>query len=563
MATLLLRFPGGRYHATPWGHHVNEGLIEWPPSPWRLLRALLATGYTKLHWPADGPPPAGRSLIEKLAAVLPRYCLPEVVGSHSRHYMPLAKLKAPSAKKDTSLVIANDGRGRPVVYGYEEDTTLVFDTWAQVGDGTLAVRWDVDLSSEESALLADLARQIGYFGRSESWVEGELAEDDIDHRVFDVRPGEAGERPGSGWEQVPLLSAVSAVDYAAWRARAVSEVVEAIPATNANGKPLSASQQKKKIADVEASYPADLLSCLQVETGWLHKLGWSQPPGSRKVLYWRPSDALESAAPRPRPRAVEAEPVEFMLLSLATASGNDHALPSVNRVLPQAELLHRAFNAHASRIAGHSVVLSGCDTSGKPLTEPHRHAHLLHLDLDCDGHLDHVLVWAPMGLNADAQAAVRAVRRTFTKGGTAPLRLALSASGSLDDLAAHASPLGGELSTLVGGLGRSSHRWRSLTPFVPPRFLKKNGRNSLCGQLITELKTRGLPAPETVIVLDPHHDEQARRARHVVRMRRFGPPPPVDCGFMIELSFADPIPGPLALGYGCHFGLGLFRSHQD
>jgi CRISPR-associated protein Csb2 len=39
--TLRLRFPGGRYHATPWGHHVNEGQVEWPPSPWRLLRALM------------------------------------------------------------------------------------------------------------------------------------------------------------------------------------------------------------------------------------------------------------------------------------------------------------------------------------------------------------------------------------------------------------------------------------------------------------------------------------------------------------------------------------------
>lgn len=27
------RFPARRYHATPWGNHVNEGLIEWPPSP--------------------------------------------------------------------------------------------------------------------------------------------------------------------------------------------------------------------------------------------------------------------------------------------------------------------------------------------------------------------------------------------------------------------------------------------------------------------------------------------------------------------------------------------------
>ena len=93
MPTLILQFPAGRYHATPWGHHVNEGLIEWPPSPWRLLRGLLATGYATLHWPADGPPPEGRSLIEKLSSELPVYSLPKAVGSHSRHYMPMARFK--------------------------------------------------------------------------------------------------------------------------------------------------------------------------------------------------------------------------------------------------------------------------------------------------------------------------------------------------------------------------------------------------------------------------------------------------------------------------------------
>ena len=29
-------------------------------------------------------------------------------------------------------------------------------------------------------------------------------------------------------------------------------------------------------------------------------------------------------------------------------------------------------------------------------------------------------------------------------------------------------------------------------------------------------------------------------------------------GFVIE--FAEPVPGPLCLGYGCHFGLGLFMA---
>ena len=33
MTAVALRFLAGRFHATPWGHHVNEGVPEWPPSP--------------------------------------------------------------------------------------------------------------------------------------------------------------------------------------------------------------------------------------------------------------------------------------------------------------------------------------------------------------------------------------------------------------------------------------------------------------------------------------------------------------------------------------------------
>src|SRR5690606_15980622 len=107
--TVKLTFPGRRYHATPWSHHVNEGLIEWPPSPWRVLRALIATGYSKLHWPAGSPPQVAVTLIEKLSSVLPRYRLPKAVGTHSRHYMPMARFD----------------KGR-------EQTTLVLDTWAHI-----------------------------------------------------------------------------------------------------------------------------------------------------------------------------------------------------------------------------------------------------------------------------------------------------------------------------------------------------------------------------------------------------------------------------------------------
>ena len=54
MTVLELRFPAGRYHATPWGRHVNEGAVEWPPSPWRIVRALIATWYLKAREISEG-----------------------------------------------------------------------------------------------------------------------------------------------------------------------------------------------------------------------------------------------------------------------------------------------------------------------------------------------------------------------------------------------------------------------------------------------------------------------------------------------------------------------------
>ena len=68
--TLAIRFPLRRYHANPWDRAVNEGASEWPPSPWRLLRALVATWHTR--WP-DLPAPVLEGLLDYAGrpAVLP------------------------------------------------------------------------------------------------------------------------------------------------------------------------------------------------------------------------------------------------------------------------------------------------------------------------------------------------------------------------------------------------------------------------------------------------------------------------------------------------------------
>lgn len=546
-ATLLLTFPGRRYHATPWGHHVNEGLIEWPPSPWRLLRSFLSTGYAKLQWSKDGPPPVARALIEKLATVLPRYRLPRAIGTHSRHYMPMARFK-----------------------NRREETTMVLDTWAQIDDGSIGVHWPVILTQDERHLLSDLARELGYLGRSESWVEGKLA-NDVDPRLFEVVHGEARNRPGPGWEQVALLAPVAPSEYSVWREQSVQTVIDALPEVNSKGKPLKKSDKDKESRKTQATYPSDLIACLQVDTAWLQELGWNQPPGSRKVLYWRPSNSLEGTGAIALPRSVHAADVEFMLLSMSTGSGNLHALPSVTRTLPQGELLHRALLSQSPSGVRPPSVFSGRDAEGTPLRgeRAHRHAHLVHLDLDSDGHLDHVLLWAPMGIDAKAQGMVRAVRKTFTKGGIAPLRLAVAAMGSRSDLAALPSPWGDRLRELIGGSTTQSRCWRSITPFVPPRFLKAQGSNAIEGQVRAELRVRGFPEPLRIRQLDPHSNELARKSRHFVRRRGHGSasggtlPPPVDCGFMFELEFSEKVLGPIVLGYASHFGLGAFAAVEQ
>jgi CRISPR-associated protein Csb2 len=251
--------------------------------------------------------------------------------------------------------------------------------------------------------------------------------------------------------------------------------------------------------------------------------------------------------------------VQFMLLSMTTQSGNDRALPPVTRTLPQAELLHRALTSFVTRNGGTNPVLTGCDDLKRPLKGPHDHAHILPLDLDDDGHLDHVLIWAPKRLDGSAQNAIRAIRRTYTKGGIEPLRLALVGAGRPDDLILLPDEYGRRLGVIFGPRD-GARKWRSLTPFVAPRYLKKNGGNTLIGQVTSELAARGFPEPVEVGVLEAGDHPEFLRHRHFIRKRRSGPQPPADFGYSLEIGFDKPIFGPLCLGYGSHFGLGLFGS---
>jgi len=436
--------------------------------------------------------------------------------------------------------------------GGREKTTLVLDTFADVGDGALWVRWPTKLDEEAQHLFDALTMHLGYLGRGESWVLGESLSDEIPlpdtGRAF---PHSESTRPGRTFEQIVLTAPSAPESYAQWRQREVDGAVDDL-ALPPGKKPTKA--QQKKIDAIQSAYPLDILDCLQRDTAWWKEQRWSQAPGSQSALYWREAGALEVGPPSARrvPRAV---PVDTILLALTTPSGSKSALPLVARTLPQAELLHKALVSKLGFEEEPCPELTGRDKTGEPL-KGHVHAHVLPIDLDDDGRLDHVVVFAPMRLGARAQYALRSLRRTYMKGGVGELQVAVAGVGALSDLRAIGAGLASAIERLLGPTNGATS-WVSATPFVPPRHLKKQGRSSLIGQVEAELNARGFP-PAKVEVLEWTGETLA--LRHFVRRRQRGPQPPVDVGFAIRLHFDSPVAGPICLGYGSHFGLGRFAG---
>ena len=182
--TLAFQFPLGRYHANPWDRAVNEGASEWPPSPWRILRAMVATWYTR--WPD-----LDAAEIDGLLSALidpPSYRTPDTVSGHTRHYLP-------------------DAAHRRAETG---NTDLTLDPFLAIGrEDDLLVRWEADLSAGQRQVLAKLAELIPYLGRSESACHARLldlgAEPTVDETWW--RPGIA-----DGANSTRLLAPVTPFD---------------------------------------------------------------------------------------------------------------------------------------------------------------------------------------------------------------------------------------------------------------------------------------------------------------------------------------------------------------
>ncbi len=533
MIGIEIEFLTGRYHATPWDRQVNEGEVEWPPSLWRLLRALLAVWYAKA--PDIGASDI-RDLIRTLSAELPRYKLPAVSQGHTRHFMPL----------------------------YKGNTTHVFDAFLHIKHGERAViGWrEATLSSELREVLGTLLERMGYLGRAESWASLRLMEaEELEGVRFNAVPrgGEASPVEGPT-DSVRLLAPMPASDYLSWRDDQVASMKERKLAEKAEkGQNVKITAANKR--NIEDALPEDLFDALRAQTATLRKQGWSRPPGSRWVFYERLRHELGNASPQYNTE----ELVEFPTTARFAVTG---------KAPPRLTHAHRVagkVRAALMSLSDGAPVFAGKTKESEPM-QGHRHTHIIcEANRSDRGIMTHITLWAPMGFDPEAREALERLREVYGFKGPA-IQTILLGVGQPEDFAGF-KRAAGQCAELA-----QAKVWRSRTPFVSTRH-RKDEVDPESGfqvgspahdlwRLITQ-DPRPLPTPSKVETVEDDDalrgvelagklvrwlDFKTTRGRGRGRGRRsaYG-------GTGFRVTFPEPVRGPLCFGYGRHYGLGLFE----
>jgi CRISPR-associated protein Csb2 len=401
-------------------------------------------------------------------------------------------------------------------------TAKVFDTFAAVGDGELAVVWpDADVSGAVAATIDRLLGHLTYLGRAESWVEA--------RRLGDV-PAQLNCVPSATGELA--LQAVTDDDaYQVWRAGFVE------------GQSALAKKQRREP-------PVDWWQVLQLDTGRLFAEGWSRPPGTRMTRY-----QLRELPPRRASHA--ARPVDELPVA-ARFEITSQVLPRLTEALAIGDRLRQAL---IKRTDGHPVFVGRHDGA---VAIGHKHAFILPSDDNADGFLDHIVVFAEAGFDERARTALGQIRRVWGHGGH-DLYLTLVDMGGRD--------IGGrrhERARLAPQL-TSARVWESHTPFVPPRHAKRRGGQRVetpVDQLARLIHMRGLRTP-TIEPVEAGElsapQPSVRPAWYRFRRIRYqgGGSRGSQGAYGFRLTFPEPVAGPLAFGYGAHQGLGQFVAIAD
>ncbi|MBD2168636.1 type I-U CRISPR-associated protein Cas5/Cas6 [Calothrix membranacea FACHB-236] len=553
---ISIQFLTGRYHATPWDHQVNEGVVEWPPAPWRILRALVSAYYRLPQPPARTEL---RQLLICLANSLPRYVVPERTIAHTRHYMPIWK----------------EGKAT---------TTKVFDTFIVLPGGTLSaeavvkVVWpDVQLNQSQLNLLKQLCRQVSYLGRAESWVEMQVIDDLISVAECNAVPAKWEDQPKMSQEQARVLVPLTDQELEGFKA-----AIAVLP------KPKKGKSKWKA--------PGDILEALELDIGNLHNEGWNGIPGTRWETY-----IIKAQPERLRPNSLGFSGDNQQRPTFARFALAANVLPNLTEAISLGERFRQALMAWSkNELQKPAIIFSGrkpdeavqSTDSEEFYLKGQQHAWYLP-EVNRQGKIDYVVVYAAAGF--DFQQAVPALKKLSKVWGNEgfDIQTILVSLGQVEDYATDNRQQQGKY-RVIG----NSRKWRSLTPMLLPRYPKlcSNGQKKYITntefqvdgpeeqalKLLTHLKYLNIPdncireaeaewlclkAPNNTALVkvkccdsgvSQYQWQAFKRRRHHGDGRKA-----LDNGYWLEIEFAQVQQGPIALGYAAHFGLGVFVPIEE
>ncbi len=478
----------GRYHANPWGRHVREAAVEWGPSPYRLIRAIIDTQFRKMP---EANEEIMKTIISKLSSSLPIYHLPKA----SYSFM--------------DIFVNNNKRGDP------DRKEEIFDAFVVVNPSDpLFIKWEKPiLSEDERNYLSKLLEKINYLGRSESWVKIEL----------DDAPKE------TEWNSFPL-------NYKHEQTN-LEEIRVAVPVPKEDY-----TTQNSKIS---------WFNGLILRTEDLENMNIGNSPAMKFVNYYASSDrftAKDGPYKIPASDSVLHEQFNSVLYEIESKLP-----PSIIDSVEVGNNIHRALMGKYKKITGNNNIpdlFSGRDQSGNPL-KGHKHIFILPLDLNYDGVLDHVLIESKKTFNPDEFKTLNSFRTLWQRNGE-KIRFIPLQFGMRDKIE---FPL---------NVNRHGRVFLSETPVVLTRHYRK-GRGDITSWIKSEIKhealDQGLPEPISISFV-PNLERNGRKLNWI-EFRRSRNRFPEQIGYGFRIEFDEDLKGPISIGYGAHYGLGLFMPERD
>jgi len=529
MLTIQVKLPWERYHAHPWGQ--NPGRVaepEWPPSSWRLLRALAAAWFRAN--PGRPEPKELHALLKTLASELPHIGVGKVAFAKTVHYQP-------------NYGQTDKGEKELAAYSRTRHENL----FAATAD-PFYFRWEnVSLDDAQTTLLKTLLENVAYFGRADSICEAEI----ICSEPSDIgwckpclsESGAPQKRISQACRDVfcPNPADFRATDL--WILRANAERVE-----NPSDQPTVPKHLINQLLAADMRVDGGMLVSYQMPEGWPRK--W--------LVTTAQTTRGRSAA---KDISIGPKVAHYLRFSLQCR------VPVAARfAVDVANLFHKT----VCKILGDqaSPALTGKDITG--------HQHAFYLPTGDGTVLTDLHIWCPLGFTRqemDILTRVRHLRWGKSRFEINPILIAATKEVPAD------SGLSFNATAKV---------WESVTPFVPPLHFyrgsktnpKFNAAESPEKQLFDCLKDAGLEKSVLIERIAPtalhgnwdivrvdvgntaaaegfangvsaavhQNSSESATAREIRRV-----------GFFFRLTFGEPVSLPRpAFGHSCHFGLGLF-----